>query len=297
MQLGSEYDSGIDSERRYQNGSRVTRSLSQNPSSIKLVPPMSNLQEPPIVDVENAVRPPSFTDKKARRLGKTSSNPQLSVPLSVATVEQVTLVQSDQSTTDDLPPPAPTDPKHWSARLLSLTLPRTLVPLLGLRGGSDYGDMISIGELRGALKRPPFSPPLHSGAIVLELGGHRIAGYTEADVREVLRQLCPPSTMADPTGASSAAPQATDFTITFLKQGIYRIHSTPTQYTHFQCLNQLSTVSAHEHMYIQSKYTGRASFSQRSHVLIPCGAVLLIDSLFSNLLPVYEAIACSLRIH
>lgn len=81
--------------------------------------------------------------------------------------------------------------KHWLHKLHRTQLSAAECRRFGvaLRGGSDYGEFLAIGELGAAASQLRKRVQLASGDLVLRLQGQALSGFTHRDASEWLRSL------------------------------------------------------------------------------------------------------------
>lgn len=73
-------------------------------------------------------------------------------------------------------------PNHWSGQVVEVVVSVGSEGGITVLGGSDNGEFPYLGEINQGIRYQKGDPPLVSAAILLEVQGQRVAGYTQRDV-------------------------------------------------------------------------------------------------------------------
>ena len=73
-------------------------------------------------------------------------------------------------------------PDHWSGQVIEAVVSVSGEGCITVLGGSDNGEFPYLGEISPGVRYQQGGPSLAPGAVLLEVQGQRVAGYTQRDV-------------------------------------------------------------------------------------------------------------------
>lgn len=73
-------------------------------------------------------------------------------------------------------------PNHWAGQVVEVVVSVGSEGGITVLGGSDNGEFPYLGEISQGIRYQKGDPPLVPSAILLEVQGQRVAGYTQRDV-------------------------------------------------------------------------------------------------------------------